>query len=102
MKYIELELIDGTHVAVENDWSKIYDVREKLYRTGLKLSFRFPFISWKKAKCISFRYMTQYVTLTSVLDPKYVVKCSLIQFMNMFGVSVKPFEMALIESDLTV
>ena len=96
---IELELLNGDHIFISNEWSKIYQLKEKS-RIKMKLISRFPFISFEKERYVKFRFRTQYDTLDSIFDPRFKVRCSLSQLAFIFGVDFTPFDKSLVEHDL--
>jgi hypothetical protein len=96
---VELELLNRNHVLLPNDWSKVYNLKEKS-RVKLKLVSRFPFISFEKERYVKFRFRTQYKTIDSLYDPSFNVRCSLSQLAFIFGVNFRPFEKSLVEHDL--
>ena len=96
---IEIELTNGDRVLVENNWKKVYDVKES-EKSCITFSHKFPFFKVVKHRYVSFKIQTEYETLKSFLDPRYHVHCSLVQLAKMFDVDVKPFELNVVENDL--
>lgn len=97
--YIEIELTNGKRILVENDWEKIYDVKEK-FRFKFKLMKKFPFFKIIRQRIVSFKVHKTYNYMESVFDPSYAIKNSLLDLATMFGVSVKSFEQNMIECEL--
>ena len=100
MKYdsIEIELLNGKRMLLQNDWKKVYNICEKTKKI-FKFLPKFPFIKIEKIKYVSFNFMTHYEAMQSISDPKYNVKCSLQQFASLFDVTIVPFEYGLIAGD---
>lgn len=97
---VEIELTNGTYIVLPRNWDKVYNVREEISRS-LKFCKHFPFMRFERRTYVSFRFMTEYETLTSYADPHYKANCNLKQFMHIFGINdVISFEQSLIESDL--
>lgn len=96
---IEIELINGNRVLLEQKWNKVYNLCEKT-RWLLKRTPVFPFFKFEKQRYVKFKFMTAYETITSCTDPTYRVKCTLLQFASMFGIKISPFEKTLVENDL--
>lgn len=96
---IEVELLNGEHILIENDWSKLYNIKEKT-RHFIKMVSRFPFLTLEKEKYVKFKFRKQYTYLDSPFDPSFKVRCSLSQLAALFGVDFRKFEETLLYHDL--
>ena len=99
--FIEIELLDGRHVLIDDDIDRIHDAVEKI---KLKICFsnKFPFLKIKKVRYTRFQCRPIYETYNTDRDPVYNANCRLTQFMNLIGVDVKsfPYEQFQIYNDL--
>ena len=95
---IEIELTNGNHIVIKNNWDKIYNICEKTYATW-HLTSRFPFIAIRHHRYTSFK-IQEGVYVKTCYDKRYKVNCTLCQFASMFGVKLKSFEQACVEADL--
>lgn len=96
---IEIELCNGEKILIERCWSKIYSLFE-ITKRSFKFVKRFPFIEVTKRRCCSFKIRTKYESFDSILDPKYEVNCTLVQFAQLFGVEIRSFEEAIVKNDI--
>ena len=98
---IEIELLNGKHIMIDDDVEKIHDACEKT-KSKLRFSLKFPFVKVEKIRYTEFQYRQKYESFNKSDDPIYKVNCRLVQFMNLIGVDVKPFpyEQFKIEDDL--
>jgi len=99
--YIELELLDGEHVLIDNAIERIHNASEKI-KTKFCFSSKFPFLKITKVRYTEFQCRPASESYNRLDDPVYSVNCRLVQFMNLIGVEVKPFpyEQFKIEDDL--
>ncbi len=99
--YIELELLDGEHVLIDNAVERIHNASEKI-KTKFCFSCRFPFLKIKKVRYTEFQCRPACESYNNPRDPVYRANCRLVQFMSLIGVEVKPFpyEQFKIEDDL--
>lgn len=85
---------------IPRDWSKVYHIVEKT-KTSLKLKSSFPFFEMHKEQVTSFKFRTVYTTMNSFSDPRYKVKCGVLDLAKLFRVeNVVPFERSIVESDM--
>lgn len=96
---VEIELINGHRMLIDNDWSKVYSIEEKI-KKSFKLISSFPFVEVENKKYVTFMYRTKSEYLNSEDDPVYNVNCSISQLAKLFGVKVTEFEKAMIEHDI--
>lgn len=97
--YVEVELLNGKRLMLEKNMDKVYDLYEKPCLV-FKWSSSFPFFHIERRRVVRFRYRKFYDTIDSWLDPRYTVNCTLVQFTALFGVSLKPFELAIVQNDI--
>lgn len=96
--FIEVELVDGSHIIIPSDGSRVYGIYEDFYYVW-SFQKRFPFLKRSKKACTKFWYRNKYETMNDSSDPKLAANCTLMQFFTMFGKQVKPFEVAIVEGD---
>lgn len=98
---IEIELLDGRHMLIDDDVQRIHDAVEKI-RTKICFSRKFPFWKIVKVRYTEFQCRPAYESYNNDNDPVYTANCRLMQFMNLIGVDAKPFpyEQFKIEDDL--
>ncbi len=97
--YVEIELLNGKRLMIEKRIDKVYDLYEKPCLV-FKWSSSFPFFRIERRRVVRFRYRKFYETIDSWLDPRYIVNCTLVQFVALFGVNLKPFELAIVQNDI--
>ena len=99
--YIEIELLDGKHVLIDDAVERIHDVSEKI-KTKFCFSCRFPFLKITKVRYTEFQCRPACESYNRPADPVFTANCRLVQFLNLIGVDVKPFpyEQFKIEDDL--
>ncbi len=100
---IEIELLNGRHILIDDDVRRIHDVVEKI-KTKICFSSKFPFLKIIKVRYTEFKCRPAYESYNNDDDPVYTANCRLVQFMNLIGIEVKPFpyEQFQIENDLHV
>lgn len=98
-EYVEVELLNGKRLILDKNMDKVYDLCEKPCLV-FKWSSSFPFFHIERRRVVRFRYRKHYETINDWLDPKYTVNCTLVQFTALFGVNVKPFELAIVQNDI--
>lgn len=96
---IEIEALSGKRFLIENDWSRIYKLEEKL-RLLIKWTSRFPFIKFERQRYCSFRFRTEYTYLDSFFDKRYKVNCNLSQLASLFDVEFKEFDKTMVNHDV--
>lgn len=98
---IEIELLDGRHILIDDDVERIHNASEKI-KTKFHFLCRFPFLKTTKVRYTEFQYRPAYEAYNSSSDPVYRANCRLVQFMNLIGVEMNPFpyERFKIENDL--
>ena len=99
--WIEIELLDGSHILIDDDTERIHNACEKI-KSKICFSSKFPFLKIKKVRYTEFQCRPAYESYNNDNDPVYTANCRLVQFMNLIGADVKPFpyEQFKIENDL--